>query len=64
MFQIFIEFNHMFCRDGVAAVTSVLVLQPGPGRLEVGTMTILVFFEDLRAHDNDAVHDDEKFQCR
>ena len=62
MFQIFIEFNDMFCRDGVAAVTSVLVLQPGPGRLEVGT--ILVFFEDFRVHDNDAVHDDEKFQCR
>lgn len=63
MFQIFIEFNDMFCRDGVAAVTSVLVLQPGPGKLEVGTRTI--FFQDFRrAHDNDAVHDDEKFQCR
>ena len=54
----------MFCRDGVAAVTSVLVLQPGPGRLEVGTMTILEFFEDSPVHDNDAVHDDEKFQCK
>ena len=64
MFQIFIEFNHIIYRDGVAAVTSVLVLQPGPGRLEVGTMTILEFFEDSPVHDNDAVHDDEKFQCR
>ena len=24
-----------FCRDGQAAVTSVLILQPGPGRIEV-----------------------------